>query len=492
MSSTLSFDAHEVPDVNYSGAPADRRKRRDPRTALQWAYLPVIITVSVNLVFLVAYWVPEFARFPGHGWLLDQLGPLASTALTSQGQPVAEVQAGRGSLIATFLLLSSLALPALFRARQWQVRWLVPAGIGYLGAVGTIVTLLGLLARGQLGGSLLAVLLMIAWVVAIGITVKRLVWVSADDLPRRPSRLLWLVVVLALLHPIPIALGRRVFAPELRTAAEGLLAGGQEALRYAALVTSANIAVYASGVAILLVLWAGFMVVPPWQPVLLPWARASGSQPRKPVGDGPRQLLWPRLAILGICLVALVLTGSLASAVGQSRAQQLSLGSPVEDLALTCGTWDQHPDGQPIQTLALSGPGCRTATAFGGYAQVGQRVLETTVSPVRAETPAGAAIRGRVVGAQYGPVVVVASTDSAGFSSAPDQLQGIRVSDAQVAWSYRCDDDGDLRVRFAGADAGDDPAAGRITEFAERPSVIGACSNTTVRLNPQTGKRLPR
>jgi outer membrane protein assembly factor BamB len=86
----------------------------------------------------------------------------------------------------------------------------------------------------------------------------------------------------------------------------------------------------------------------------------------------------------------------------------------------------------------------------------------------------------------------VASNDGAGFGSAPDQLQGIRMVDGQRVWTFRCDDDGDLALRFAGADAGDDPTAGRVTEFAEQPSVVVRCSNTTVSLNPQTGKQLKK
>src|SRR4051794_34421381 len=113
MSSTLSFDAQDLPDVEYSGR-AERRRTTDPEKALQWAYLPMIITLLVNAIFFVAYWVPEFARFPGHSWMFDQLAPLASTSLTSQGHPITQVQVGRGSLIPTFLLLASLALPSLF------------------------------------------------------------------------------------------------------------------------------------------------------------------------------------------------------------------------------------------------------------------------------------------------------------------------------------------------------------------------------------------
>ena len=112
--------------------------------------------------------------------------------------------------------------------------------------------------------------------------------------------------------------------------------------------------------------------------------------------------------------------------------------------------------------------------------------------PLRAETPDEAAISGRVVGAQYGAVVVVASTDGKGFQAGPDQLQGIRIADGQRLWTFRCDDDGGLRLRFAEADGGDDPATGRVTDLAEPPSVVAACSNGTVSLDPQTGKELTR
>jgi len=97
-----------------------------------------------------------------------------------------------------------------------------------------------------------------------------------------------------------------------------------------------------------------------------------------------------------------------------------------------------------------------------------------------------------VVAAQYGPIVVAASTSEEGFSANPDQLQGLRVVDGQRIWTFRCDDDGAMQLRFAGADLGDDPGAGRITEFAEQPSIVAACSNTTVSINPQTGKKLKR
>lgn len=482
MSSTLSFDAKDLPDVEYSGRQESRRTS-DPRTALQWAYLPMIITVLVNAIFFVAYWVPEFARFPGHSWIFDQLAPLASTSLTSQGQPITQVQVGRGSLIPTFLLLASLALPALFRARAWQLRLVIPALFGYLAAMGLVISALGLLARGQFLGSFLGLTLMAAWVAAVGITVYRLIWVNTDELPRRPTRVLWIVVLVALLYPLPLAIGRRIFAPEMRTAAAELINSGQDALQYAALITPATVAVYLSGVAVVVVGWAWYMLVPPWQPIRTPWVRRKN--PDKAPG-----LLGPRLLILGVSVVVLAVTGSMASYGGQSRAQQIAVGSPVDDLALTCASWAQQPKDKPAQTVALSGAGCTTVTAFSGFAQIGQHKLDEQFSPVRAKTTDDSTIKGRVVAAQYGPVVVVASTSSEGYSSAPDQLQGIRVADGQRVWTFRCDDDGDLKLRFAGADLGEDPAAGRVTEFAEKSSVVAQCSNATVSLDPQTGKEL--
>lgn len=485
MSSTLSFDAQDLPDVEYSGRTEGPRRRRDPRSALQWVYVPMVITIVVNAIFFVAYWMPEFARFPGHSWLFDQLAPLASTSLTSQGEPITQVQVGRGSLIPTFLLLASLPLPGLFRARQWQLRLVLPALFAYLGAMGLVITALGLLARGQFVGSALGLALMTAWVVAVGVTVYRLIWVNTDDLPRRPVRVLWIVALVALLHPLAIAIGRRIFAPEMRTAAAELIASGQDALQYAALVTPATIAVYLSGVAVVLVGWAWYMLIPPWQPVRTPWVRRRKSE-KAPA------LLGPRLLILGMTVAMLAVTGAMASYGGQSRAQLIALVSPVDDLALTCASWTQQPDNKPAQTVALSGAGCDTVTAFSGFAQVGQQKLAERFSPVRAETPDGSTIKGKIVAAQYGPVVVVASTSGDGFGSGPDQLQGIRVVDGQRAWTFRCDDDGTMKLRFAGADLGDDPAAGRITEFAEKPSVVAQCSNATVSLSPQTGKQLKK
>ena len=131
-------------------------------------------------------------------------------------------------------------------------------------------------------------------------------------------------------------------------------------------------------------------------------------------------------------------------------------------------------------------------TAFSGFAQSAQHQLSEQFSPVRAKTPDGTSIKGRVVAAQYGPVVIMASSDGEGYGGAPDQLQGVRVADGQRLWTFRCDDDGDLSLRFAGADAGDDPTAGRVTEFVEKPSVVAVCSNATVSLNPQTGKQLKK
>ena len=232
-------------------------------------------------------------------------------------------------------------------------------------------------------------------------------------------------MLVALLHPLAIAIGRWIFAPEMRGGryrAAGQRSGrpavrrpdhpGQRRrLPQRCRRRAGRLGLVHAGAAV----------------ATRPYA-VGAQDHREPAG---RRTAGPRLLILGVSVVALVVTGGLASYGGQARAQQITLGSPVDDLALTCASWTQQPEKKAAQTLALSGAGCSTVTAFSGFAQSAQQQLSEQFSPVRAETPDGASIKGRVVAAQYGPVVVVASTDGEGYGSAPDQLQGLRVVDGQ-------------------------------------------------------------
>ena len=479
MSSIITFDPSEVPSVEL-GEPGGARRRRTRQAGhpLRWAYLPMIISGSVNAIFLVVYWVPEFGAFPGRTAVLTQLSPLAVPGLTSAGAAVVPLQVGRTGLIAAFLLVVGLALPVLARNRRWQLRLIVPLVCCYLAVVGWLVTALGLVARDALGAAWLGMLLMTAWLAAAAVTVWRSFWVHPDQLPTRPTRVLWLVGLFALLHPLPVAVGRRLFAPELRDAALDLMRG-EQSLRMAALVTPEVVAVYLSGVGVALVVWAWYMIVPPLQPLRVPWAR------RRPAAADP---LGTRLLILAVCAAMLALSGYAAGHAGARRAAQIESASPSRELTRACQTWASDSAGGAEQTLALSGPHCSTVSTYSGYRQTGRRELDATLSPVRARTPAGERIDGRVVAARFGAVLVVAS--SSRFDLQPDELHGLATADGTVLWTFRCDDDQAMTLRFARADGGDDPARGRVTEFAERRSVVAGCGNGEVAINPANGKNL--
>ncbi len=479
MTSAITFDRDEVPPAELGspgGGPAGP-DRGSPARALRFAAVPLAVSVGVNAVFLVVWWLPEYSRFPGHDTLLTQLTPLASMALTSRSEPVVAVQQGRGSLVATVLLVTAALLPFLVRSHRFALRVLAPTAICYLGAVGWVVTLLGLLARGTLAASWVGMVLLTGWVAAAAVTVWRSLRVRVDDLPGRPTRLLWLVVLYALLHPLPMAAGRALFAPELTAAARGL-ADGDPSVRLAALHTSASVAVYAAGVGLALVGWAVAMLVPPVRPLRVPWVRTS--EPGNP--------LVRRLLILALCGLGLVVSASAADRLGAARAEQIAHGSPAVDLPGACAAWTLPDPARPVLTVVAQGRGCQRLVRYAGYAKVGESRLDVPLVPVRASTPAGHRITTRVVSGQFGELVVLGS--SGGLDAGLEQLQGVGLRDGRVRWTFRCDDDRSMSLRFAAATGGEDLDAGRFTEIGERSTVVVSCTNQSLRLDPRTGRPL--
>lgn len=162
--------------------------------------------------------MPEFSPSPTTSGSTTS-DPLASATFTNRDSPSPRSRPV-GDLLDRHLPAAGLtAAAALFRARSWrQLRLAAPALLGYLGAMGLLVNFLSLLARRPAPADFIELLLIVVWVAAIGVTIRRLFWVNTDDLPRRPTKVLWVVVLVALLHPLAIALGRRIFAPELRSA----------------------------------------------------------------------------------------------------------------------------------------------------------------------------------------------------------------------------------------------------------------------------------
>jgi hypothetical protein len=477
MTAVVSFDRDEVSPAQIGTPGSDRDQPKSAAyRSLRWCWVPAIISVTVNTIFLVVWWLPEYSTFPGHDAILTQLWPLASKELITGNEAVVAAQTGRSGLLPALLLITSILLPFLARGRQWPVRIVVPMASVYVGLVTWVVTLLGLLARDELARSWIGMVLLSAWVITAGITAWRSLRVQPEVLPGRPTRVFFVVVLIALLYPVPIALGRRIFAPDVTEAARSLI-DADATLRIAALNDGATVALYLSGMSVVLTAWACYMIVPPLSPIAVPWVRRSRRQ---------ADPLFPRLLILLLCVTGLVFSASSAVQLGRARAVQVQTGSPASDLVI-CATWSQSRPGQPSKSLVARGYQCRSLVSYVGYNQVASGEVANSMSPIRAETPDDRKINTKVVSAQYGSVVVLAT--STRLDLAPDQLTAVDFSTTRQLWSFRCDDDEAMKLRFAGADGGDLATAGRITESGEKPSVLVACSNRSVRLDPETGKR---
>jgi len=139
------------------------------------------------------------------------------------------------------------------------------------------------------------------------------------------------------------------------------------------------------------------------------------------------------------------------------------------------------------ETVAISGFNCKTVTVYQGYRQVASQNVPATLSPVRAETPEGAEISGKVVAAQYDDVIVIAGSDR--LSSEADQVFGLGARDGSQRWHFQCGSPRPhtLSIRFARVPTGDDPARGHVTLGETKPRVIVGCDGKTVRINPITG-----
>ncbi len=434
----------------------------------QAACVPLIIMIGANLIFFVQYWLPETSRFPTRHWWLTQLAPLASKALTSSNEAQVEAQNGPWGLTALILLAASFAVYGVCRSpRLWLGPWLlaVPA---LLGLAAGLFIVIALIITGDLTSSLLSVLLLIAWFVAAAFATVGKIFDPPPPMRRKTLRSgLPLLAAYVLVGPVPTAVGRWLFAPELRDAAAGLQ-GNEAALRLAALWAPVTGLFYLCGVIVGLTVWMAYQ----WWP--------------------PRE----RVAAMSLGLVGLLmligLLGWPTSTAGRDRVSILDYESPQDEAHFPCGSWLlPQPDGTgnrpPAETVAVSGFSCKTVTTYQGYRQVASQNVPATLSPVRAKTPEGAAISGRSVAAQYDDVIVVAGSDR--LSSEADQVFGLGVRDGTQRWHYECGAPypHTLTIRFARVPAGEDPARGHVTLTEKKPLVVVGCEGQIVELDPITG-----
>jgi hypothetical protein len=455
------------PDVGSLGSAAPE-SAEDSRKIRQAATVPLIISLGAQWVFFIHYWIPETTAFPASNLWLTQLAPLASVALTSEGQPQVGAQNGQWGLPALVLLVCAFALFWLSRTRHWLGRtaMLAPAALGLVAAL-TIV--IGLAARGSLSTSLIGVLLLFTWVFSAGYAALHGFLDNLGPLPAKTWHSgLPVLIAYAIIIPAPIAVGRSLFAPAMRDAA-ARLQDNTVALRLAALWTPSTVLIYLTGLLIGVAVWVAYQAWPP----------------RREMAFVGRALI-----VIGILIITAAV-GWPATIMANKRVNELTYASPADEVHFTCGAWilDQpstvSPQQEPAKTLVISGFTCHTVTAYAGYQQLSTHSLAVSLSPVIGHTPEGARISGRIVAAQYGDVLVVAGSDR--FDVNANELLGIGLTDSAQLWRYSCARGAPIGVRFANVPGGDDPAEGHITQGEIQPEVVVSCQGQTVRINPVTG-----
>jgi hypothetical protein len=289
----------------------------------------------------------------------------------------------------------------------------------------------------------------------------------------------WIVLL-----PGPLALGRWLLAPGLRAEAAAL-AGNSVALRFSALLTAASVRLYLFGALLGLVSWLAYQC----------WPRPGGR----------RTLRW--YVALAVALVALLELWWTAQSVADQRVTELRYGSPEKELHFTCSTWTYPPGPDtpadtPTRTVAVSGSGCATVTAYAGFRQTGTSVAGVSVSPVALRAPAvGAPDDGSdgglptrpatgpagdprpLVGARYGDVLVLAGTNR--FDRTADQVVAVSLRGGPALWRFVCGDKREVRARFAGGQP--DPGSTATVPGDPGDVVVLTCGSRRLRLDPVTG-----
>ena len=429
------------------------------------AAVPLVIGLGVHLLFVVAYWVPETSAFPAHDWWLGQLSPLVSEALTSDGEPQVEAQWRQPGLGGVLLLLAAVALFVLDR----RPRLLGPGAAVLPAAAGTLVALVmagALVVGGRPSASGLTLVLLALWVGTAGYAALAGLLVDTEAYRERRWRHgVVLLAAYAVVGPVPTAVGRALFGPDLRDAAAALQ-GNTVALRLAALTHGTTLLLYLSGLLVGVAVWAGYQCWPP----------------RRDLRTGLRVL------VLVAALVLAALVGGAAAGPAERRADRLLRESPAGAVHFSCGTATLAGTGPgaPARTLVVSGLTCTRLTTYEGYRQLSTRELPFPLAPVTVRDPDGRRLSGRVISAQYGATLVLAGSSRA--DTGADALVAVAADDGRERWRSDCPDRRPLRLRFTGVPGDDDHDRGRVA--AGPAAVVVTCGDRTARLDPATGRPL--
>ena len=325
------------PDVGSLG-PSSPERAEVSRKIRQAATIPLVISLGAQWVFFITYWVPEVSHFPAHNLWLTQLAPLASVALTSEGQPQVEAQNGQWGLPALVLLVCAFALFWLSRTRHWLGRtaMLAPAALGLIAALAIVI---GLAVRGTLSSTMVGVLLLVTWVFSAGYAAFHGFLDNLGPLPPKTWHSgLPLLALYAIIGAAPPAVGRWLYAPELRDAA-ARLQDNTVAMSRAALWTSSTGLLYLSGLLVGVAVWVAYQAWPPRR---------------------ERAFIGRSLIVLGILIITAAI-GWPATTQASKRVDQLTYASPAQEVHFGCGSWilDQPTtvplQRQPANTLVITG-----------------------------------------------------------------------------------------------------------------------------------------
>jgi hypothetical protein len=460
---TYADPAAPAPDLGVPQAPRTDTDELRVRRAMVTSIIPAAICLGVNFIFFIVYWVPEIIRFPGRSGLLTALSPLTSKYLTSGGTEIVGLQHDQLGLSAILLLITSLLIAWAARTRYWLARVWLPAPV-LLGWIVCIVSVAILAQRHQLQSCQLAVVLMIIWAGAAGAAGWWTMAIDVDSLPSKSHRSgLVMLAVYAILGAPATAVGRWLFAPELRGTAN-MLRDNQVAMRTAALGLPANIWVYLSGVLVGVTIWLVYQLIPPRRDF--------------------------RSVVIGTGLVAsLALTAafgwSVAGPSAAAQAKRITTESPSGHLSSTCGVWIADPAAAVKHTLVIDGLTCRRLTVYQGYHQVRTETLPGSVSPLAVRTPEGGSIDGGVLSGRYGAILAIAMSNR--LNGHADWIRALHILDGSKVWEYGCGNLGELTLRFAGVPGGDHPGMDQITLPNEVPSVVVGCPVLMKRVDPATG-----
>jgi hypothetical protein len=445
-----------VPDA-WEPRPSSPRAER----AALASTIPLVISIFVFALFVVSYWLPETIRFPGRNWWLTQLSPLVSKYLTSAGQPLVDIQEHQLGIAGSLLLILGLLIFWMARSRYWMARMWIWAPV-LAGTAVCVASTAVLAVRGDLSRTSASVILMIVWAGTAAAAAWLSMLVDAESLPPKSHRSgLFILVAFIVLGAPATAVGRLLFAPEVREVAAELQ--NNVALRTEALRLPENGLIYLTGALVGVVAWLAYQVFP---------LRRD------------RRTTVLVTALVGSLIVTLALGTLVTAPTAARQVDRLRTESPRERLRSACESWIVDLTAPVKETVALDGTGCRRMIRYAGYLQQDLTYLTESVSRVAVQTPEGVPIKSKVVFARYDDMLVVATSNQGGRASG---VRGLRLTDSAQVWKWSCPEQTELTLRFAGVPTGDNAPLGYVTMEGEGRSVVVGCPQTVKHLDPRTG-----